>query len=205
MERPQRSVFKRVLLAIVFLALVAFFSRSLWLPSFGYALVRNDGPAKADMIVMLSGDYYGRRILKAAELVRQGYAPAVLVSGSPGFFDLHECDLSIPYAVRHGYPSEWFIPFPNEGLSTKEEAAYILPELRRRKVRSCLIVTSDFHTARAARVYRAAERAAGGGPSIRFVAAPDEYFRPGAWWKTRESQKVVFFEWCKTFAYAVGL
>lgn len=183
---------------------MGFLSRSLWLPRFGYALVRNDGPAKADIVVVLAGDYYGRRILKSAELVREGYAPAVLVSGAPGFYGAHECDLAVPYAVRHGYPAEWFIPLPNEALSTEQEAGVILPELRRRNIRRCLIVTSDFHTARAARVYRAAERAAGSGPAIRFVAAPDEFFTPGSWWRTRESQKVAFFEWSKTLAYALG-
>jgi uncharacterized SAM-binding protein YcdF (DUF218 family) len=192
-------------LALAVLLAAGALARSWWLPALGYALIHDDGPAKADLVVVLAGDAYGQRILKAAELVRQGYAPAALVSGSPGWYGTHECDLAIPFAVRHGYPPEYFIPFPNEALSTREEAAMALAELRRRKVRSFLLVTSDYHTARAARVYRAALREAGGGPAMRMTAAPDQFFRPDSWWRSRQAQKTVFMEWCKTIASAFGI
>ena len=78
-------------------------------------------------------------------------------------------------------------------------------ELRRRHVRSFLLVTSDYHTARARRIFLAAERAMGGGPAMRTVAAPDQFFRPDSWWRNREAQKTAFFEWSKTVATALGL
>ena len=205
MERRPRSKRKILLLTLAVLLAAGVLARSWWLSALGFALVRDDGPAKADLVVVLSGDYYGHRILKAAELVRQGYAPAALVSGAPGFFGLHEADLAIPFAVRQGYPREYFIPLPNEGLTTREEAGFVLTELQRRNVRSFLLVTSVYHTARAARVYGAALRAAGGGPVMRVTAAPDEFFRPDAWWRTREARKVFFLEWCKTIASAIGV
>jgi len=201
----RRSKTKIFLLALAVLLAAGALARSWWLPALGYALIHDEGPAKADLAVVLAGDEYGHRILKGAGLVRQGYAPAALVSGAPGFYGGHESDLAIPFAVRYGYPPEYFIPFPNQALSTSEEAAVVLAELRRRKVRSFLLVTSDFHTARAARVYRAALRAEGGGPAMRVAAAPDEFFRPDSWWRTREAQKIVFMEWCKTIAWAFGI
>jgi uncharacterized SAM-binding protein YcdF (DUF218 family) len=204
-ERRRRSKTKISLLMLAVLLAAGVLTRSWWLPALGYALVHDDGPAKADLVLVLAGDSYGLRILKAAELVRQGYAPAALVSGAPGFFGVHECDLAIPFAERHGYPREYFIALPNEALSTREEAQVVLAELRRRNARSFLLVTSDFHTARAARVYRAALRAAGGGPSLRVTAAADKFFRPDSWWRTREGEKVFFMEWCKTFASALGI
>jgi hypothetical protein len=130
---------------------------------------------------------------------------AVLVSGPPGFYDFHECDIAIPFAVRHGYPEQWFIHFPNPALSTREEAAAILPELQRRGIHSYLLVTSDYHTARAARIFASAERDARSGRVFRAVAAPDEFFRAGSWWRIRQSQKIFFDEWCKTFANVIGL
>jgi uncharacterized SAM-binding protein YcdF (DUF218 family) len=201
----RRSFVLRLLFAIAVLVLAGFLTRSWWLPAAGYALIHDDGPAKADIAVVLGGDFYGHRIERAAQLVREGYVPAVLVSGPPGFYGRHECDFAIPYIVSRGYPAEWFIPLPHEALSTKEEAAVVLAALRRRGVHSFLLVTSDFHTGRSARIFRTAEPANGGGPSMRVVAAPDEHFRAGSWWLTRESQKVVFFEWCKTFATAAGM
>ena len=174
-------------------------THTLWLPLAARPLMRNDGPQKADIIVVLAGDANGRRMMRAAALVREGFAPAVLVSG-PELYGIHECDLAIDMAVRKGYPRELFIPFPHSALSTREEAAFILPELRRRNVRSFLLVTSDYHTARSGRLFRAAA----GDIAMRVVAADDKYFSADSWWKSREGQKAVFFEWSKTLATAMG-
>jgi len=192
----------RFLLAFAFFLLVLFLTRALWLPAFGYGLIRDEGPARADIAVVPGGDSYGHRILRAGELVRQGYVPAVLVSGPPGFYGQHECDLEIPFAVRHGDPAQWFIPFPNEGLSTHEEAAAVIAELRRRQVHSFLLVTSTYHTARAARIYRSLLH---GSPTLRTVSAPDEFFRPDSWWLTRETRKITLTEWLKSFAALFGM
>jgi uncharacterized SAM-binding protein YcdF (DUF218 family) len=202
--RRRSPLLKASLTLLVLLAILAA-AHPLYLPLVAGALVRDDGPAKADIAVVLGGDYSGSRIRTAAGLVRAGWVPAVLVSGPAGFYGRHECDFSIPYAAAQGYPAEWFIAFPNQGLSTAGEAVLVLAELRRRNVHSFLLVTSDYHTARAARQYRALERASGGGPALRAVAAPDEYFHPAAWWRSREDSKTVFFEWCKTLATAVGI
>jgi len=150
---------------------------------------------------VLAGDTFGHRILKGAELVRQGYAPRVFVSGSSGFYGLNECDLAIPFAVKRGYPESDFVPLPHAGRSTREEARWLLPELRRRGVRRLLLVTSDYHTRRAGRAFRAA----GGDLSIVVVAAPDQFFAAGRWWKTREAWKRVASEVAKTLADWIGL
>lgn len=200
-----RSLRFRFLLFTAALLVSLFLTRSWWLAGLGYALIHDDGPAKADIAVVLAGDSYGHRIDKAAELVRAGYVPAVLVSGPAGAYGLHESDLAIAFAVRRGSPAEWFIAFPNESHSTVEEAAAILGELRRRDVKSFLLVTSNYHSARARRIFLASERASGGGPQMRTVASPDEFFQPDRWWQTRDGQKVAFFEWAKTVATALGL
>jgi len=176
-------------------------THAVWLAALGRMLVRDEGPAHADMAVVLAGDFYGNRILRAAELVKQGYVPKALVSGPHMVYGLYECDLAIAFAVRHGYPEEWFMRAPNEALSTREEAAAILADLRHLGVHRFLLVTSDYHSARATRIFRAA------GPDfeIRVVAAPDQYFSPGGWWHNREGQKLFFMEWSKTMANLAGM
>jgi len=197
--------FLKILTTVAAIGLVLFLARSWWLTAMGRALVRDDGPAQADAMVVLAGDDYGNRILKAAELARAGYAHVILVSGPPGFYGNHECDLAIPFAVRHGYPEEWFVHAPNETHSTREEGAFLLGELRRRNARSFLLVTSNYHTGRASQIFTAEERATGYFPVMHVVAAPDRFFQPDSWWREREARKIAFNEWLKTIAWKLGI
>lgn len=176
-------------------------SYPLWMAALGNYLVRADEPARADIAVVLAGDYFGYRMLEGAELVRQGFTGRILVSGPEGMYGYNEAELAIPFAVRSGYPESWFIPFPHKALSTREEAAIVVPELRKRNVRRCLLVTSNFHTRRAGGIFRAAA------PDLEFrvIAAPDKLFRPGEWWRTREGQKRFVLEWMKTVSNWFGV
>ena len=193
--------FLRVSVCVVAVVALLAVTHTLWLTGLGNLLVRDDGPTRADIAVVLAGDLSGSRILRSAELVKQGYVPLVLVSGPDLIYGRHECDFEVPYAVEHGYPAAWFVCAPNRARSTKEEAAVILADLRRRAVHRFLLVTSNYHSRRAARIYHAAA------PDLemRVVAAPDEYFQADGWWRNREGQKTFFMEWSKTVASVVGL
>ncbi|MEO7142663.1 MAG: YdcF family protein [Bryobacteraceae bacterium] len=153
------------------------------------------------MVVVLAGDAYGNRILEGAALVDHGFAPHALISGPRGFYGMHESDLAIPFAVKAGYPQDFFIPFPNDAKSTADEAEAIVEELRKRNVRSIDLVTSDYHTRRAGRIYRAIAD----GIDVHVVAARDENFRQDSWWRTREGKKVFAIEWMKTIAGWLGI
>ena len=190
---------------LLLLAIGLFATSGLWLGAMGSALVYDEGPAKAEAAVVLAGDYWGNRLVRAAELVQQGYVPVVLVSGPPGIYGTNEGDLAIQWAVRHGYPANWFVVVPHRAPSTKTEAVVMLEELLRRNVHEFLLVTSTYHTARARRIYLRAEEKAGGGPAFRSVASRDLYFSANGWWHTREGRKIAFLEWLKTITGAVGI
>jgi uncharacterized SAM-binding protein YcdF (DUF218 family) len=153
-------------------------------------------PEKADVVFVLAGDPWGHRILKGAELVRESYAPRVVVSGPDGAYGNYECDLAIPFAVKAGYPQSYFVRFPNHARSTREEAAAAAVELHDLGVHRVLLVTSLYHTRRAGNLFRAAA------PDLRFfvVAAPDQDFTTGGWWQNREARKLFLMEWLKTGA-----
>jgi uncharacterized SAM-binding protein YcdF (DUF218 family) len=201
----RRSFLLKSFLALLLLGAAVYLSRDLWLAAFGRALVHDDGAAKADIAVVLAGDYWGHRMTKAAELVRQGYVPRVLVSGPPGFYGVNEADAAIQFAVGKGYPADWFIPLRHTALSTREEAGVVLDALKQRNIHSFLLVTSNYHTARARRIYLNAEHRRGGGPDMRVVASGDQFFTAGDWWRNREGQKTVFMEWTKTLSSAFGI
>jgi uncharacterized SAM-binding protein YcdF (DUF218 family) len=187
--------------AIAFGAFLIVLTSRLWLALLGGFLVKADAPAQADCIVVLAGDFTGGRILKAADLVRQGLAPRVIVSGPSGAYGAHESDLAIAFAVRHGYPESYFVPFPNEARSTAAEADAVIPELRRQHAHRIDIVTSDYHTRRAGKIFRSKAPDL----ALYIVSTPDQDFTPDGWWKTRDGRKVFAFEWMKTVATWLGL
>lgn len=174
---------------------------NLWLRWMGEYLILDEPPVRCEAVVVLSGGWSGSRILKAAELVKEGYAPVVLVSGAGGKYGLYENELAIPFAVRHGYPAQWFIGFPQDARSTREEAGPILAELGKRNIRSFLLVTSNYHTRRSGRIFR--EKAKGF--AFRVVAAPDEVYHPDSWWREREGRKTAFYEWVKLVTDLFGI
>lgn len=187
------------LLAAIVLGVAVFHSAIL--AFFGSFLVHADPPRRADVAVVLAGDASGNRILKGAELVRSGDAPVALVSGPAGLYGYHESDLAIPFAEKAGYPASYFIAVPNESRSTRDESDALLAAVRRAQARTVLLVTSNYHTRRAGRIYRALA------PDLTFIviAAPDPYFTPGGWWKNREGRKTFVIEWMKTVAERFGL
>jgi uncharacterized SAM-binding protein YcdF (DUF218 family) len=183
------------------LLLVLALAHQVWLRAAGGFLVRGQDPFHADMIVALAGDDHGNRIIGAAQLVKEGYAPKVLVSGPECCYGHRDSDLAIALAIRRGYPAEWFVPFPIRSTSTAGEAREILPELGRRHVGRFIVVTSNYHTRRAGNIFGQLT------PRERFrvVAAPDWAFQPDNWWRSREGQKQCFLEWTKTLANWAGL
>jgi uncharacterized SAM-binding protein YcdF (DUF218 family) len=182
------------ILAAVVLLLVLFHSAVL--AALGRFLVKAGPPEKADIIVVLAGDGFGHRILKAAELIKAGYAPQALISGPNGSYGKYECDEAIPFAVKAGYPESYFLHFEHTARSTESEAEKVTIKLREMGVKRAILVTSNFHTRRAGIMFR---RAA---PDIEFfvVSAPDEFFKPDSWWHDRDASKIFLYEWLKTVA-----
>jgi uncharacterized SAM-binding protein YcdF (DUF218 family) len=183
-------------------AILLFLTRGAWLPAIGYSLVRSDQPGPADAILVLGGDFHGNRILKGCELAKAGYAPVVLVSGALVWYGINEADAAIDLAKRHGCPADRFEPVIVKALSTVEEARAFKPVFERRKIRSILLVTSNFHTRRAGRTF---EKELDGAATVRLVPAADLYFDPASWWRERQGQKTVFYEVSKTVANWFGL
>ena len=148
------------------------------------------------MVLVLAGDSYGNRILKGAELVREGFAAKAVISGPDGVYGFYESDLAIPFAVKAGYPEDYFVPFRHSAKSTREEATASLDELHQLGAHRVLLVTSLYHTRRAGNLFRTIA------PGITFivVAAPDRYFTPNGWWHDREARKTFLNEWMKTVA-----
>jgi uncharacterized SAM-binding protein YcdF (DUF218 family) len=166
------------------------------LAALGSFLQESEPPRMADAVYVAAGDPSGNRILTAAQLVRQRYAPEVIVAGPEGYYGFYECDLAISFAESAGYPKSYFIRFPNRALSTREEASAAAAEFQQLGLKRIILVTSNYHTRRAGNLFRAAAP----GVSFVVVAAPDLHFTPRGWWRDREARKTFLMEWMKTIA-----
>lgn len=186
-----------VILAVCLIA--ALLLHNQLLTALGGYLVVEESPQKADLAVVLAGDQMGNRVLKAGELVRQGWVPYALVSGTPLLLE-NEAELNIAYAVSKGYPKDYFRPFERDMDSTRQETGDIAALLQREGVHSILLVTSNYHTRRAKSLMQKAAPFL----KVRVMAAPDRFFSPGGWWKTRSGQRLFLYEWLKTFSAWLG-
>jgi len=158
----------------------------------GGFLVDSQPPQQADLIVVLGGDFWGPRVLTGAELVRDRYAPVALFSGPP-YQGRPQGELSVEFLVKKGYPKELFQVFANNARSTIAEANALRGELARRHVRRVLLVTSSYHSRRAAIVLTLYC------PGVRFISIPayDPHYHVAKWWSDANSRALFFSEWTK--------
>ncbi len=72
--------------------------------------------------------------------------------------------------------------------------------MRQSDFHSYILLTSNYHTRRAARVFRLSA------PDLTCipVAANSSEFPVDSWWQHRTAQKTFFYEWVKTIAYWMG-
>ncbi|MDR3719261.1 MAG: YdcF family protein [Bryobacteraceae bacterium] len=179
--------------AIAAAILLACLFREVLLEGAGAYLNVGQPPVRADAALVLAGGFSGDRILKAAELKRQGYVPVVYVSGPTIIYEAGECEISIPFAVRHGYSTSDFRCIPNAAYNTLDEARACCAALEHAGVKSFLLVTTAYHTRRATAIYRRIC------PKLAFtpVASEDPMFQNRQWWKAREGRKDIFLEYTK--------
>jgi uncharacterized SAM-binding protein YcdF (DUF218 family) len=166
-------------------------------------LIEDDGPRKADAIVVLGGDEFGNRTLRGAELAKAGYAPFVIVSGPPRLIRYESAE-QIEFAEQHGYPASLFreVHLPGAAESTRTEADFLGDYLKSHGIKSILLVTSNYHSKRARKLWRLEN------PAIEVSVVPSvdphRLFTPETWWKTRAGRKIFLFEWMKTFSVMLG-
>lgn len=199
---------RRVLSLVFTLVSVVLLASTLLLPAAGRFLVEGDPPEHADAIVVLAGSYPDR-ILEAVELYRAGLAPRILICPEPetgGFRRLAELGVDVPrgydlnrmVAEQLGVPSDAIEVLGRAGDSTYAEAEVVIGEAQRRGYRSILLVTSKYHTHRAAEIYRFLS-----GGQLKIIASParDDDFQADGWWRDRTSTRRLIIEYQKWLSF----
>jgi len=192
---------RRLLAAVLILVALAY-AVPMGLNALGAALITDDPLHPAGAILVLAGESReGDRVRHAVQLFKRGLAPLLVLSGTPMGFRTHEADVMRRHAEFLGVPSTRILTVKQNGDSTKEEAGVVVPILKRRGLKEVILVTSNYHTARAKRIF---VRAAGPyGPH--FLASPvnDGLFEPDGWWMRRRYAKTFVYEAIKTVWSAI--
>ena len=201
LARPaQRGGIFFTLLVFLLLAALAgtlYLFRGPLLRAFGEWWVVDEELEKADAIVVLGGDSIaGDRVRHAVALYQRGWAPKLVLSGPPVRADFSEAELMEKEALRQGVPAADLIVARHPATNTFDEAFALRPALARLNVKKVIVVTSNFHTRRARRIFRAVYGREG--LEVRVSASPDVRFRPDRWWQERDSRAWLFLEMVKT-------
>ena len=205
--KPSKKILALVLLVLC--GLGTYLARPLYLPALAEFLIRNDPLEKADAIIVLGGDDpAGSRVSEAVSLLHQGWADVLVVSGGPIAWGINAADVMRKQAEELGIPLDKIIAVPSSELtgrvlladSTLSEARVLLSECDNRKYKTVIVVTSNFHTRRAKRIFGRVFRDSG----IRVLIHPsaDVSFNLDHWWTRRADARMWFLEMQKlAFSY----
>ncbi|HEV8525324.1 MAG TPA: YdcF family protein [Terriglobales bacterium] len=156
---------------------------------------------KADVILVLDGET-DRRPARGLELLRQGYAPRLILDSAQHSRLYHATGPQLAQQFIAGLP-------PQEAnvtsvcqvaaRSTKEEAQQAARCLDAAGARSVLLVTSDYHTRRARAIFRRElpDR------QVAIAAVTDSAEFGAAWWQHRQWAKRAFEEWLRLIWWAL--
>lgn len=192
---------KKLLITLVVILLVvigSYFLSPLILDRMAQYLVVSDKLEKADVILVLAGDSNGERVDAGVKLYKQGYAKYILMSGGPMAWHLTYADWMKKQAVQEGVPAG-VVLLQNKSRSTIDDARFSLPIMQKRNFKSVILVTSPYHTRRAAGVFRKMLGPAG----IRVMVIPTDKsdFNPDRWWTRHEDTAYVVWEYVSLVLY----
>ncbi len=191
---------KKLLFFIIILIIGYLFHEAI-LNKVGSALVKKDVIQPSDAIVVLTGDYTGTRMHAGISLLKSGMGKYIVFNGGKEYWTINYSELVLRQLSAEGIKPEQAVWSDDDQNSrnTRDEALANLRLLTEKGVKSFILVTSDYHTARSARVY---ERLAKNHEMSMYIyPVQDPNVILNGWWRDRASAKNVLIEWEKTIWY----
>ena len=169
----------------------------------GKFLVESDKLEKADAIAVFSGDS-GARTERAVELLKDGYADYLILSGGKVYDDVTMAELMKKHAIKLGV-DESKILIDDEASTTNENAEFTTNIIEENNFKSVIVVTSDYHTRRsklAMEKYLENTLIDGEKVSVTVTPSKEEKFTT-KWWTSGDSVLMVISEYLKLMGYWV--
>jgi len=181
-----------MLIAVV--AGILFFTHGLILTKAAEMLIKKDEMKPADVIVVLAGEQE-ERVIYGIKLFKDGWArkDRIIMAGGPLVWKYTWAALMKEQAESLGIPGTKILT-ENESRSTEEDALYTKEILKKNGFKSIILVTSSYHSRRAALIFKRVL-----GSEIRIISAPvdDSWFSVNDWWKRRRDRSAVLNEFSK--------
>ncbi len=189
----------------IFLALLCLYLfRNSYLPAAGNYLVIQDKLEKADAIFVFGGSV-PNRIIEAADIYKNGYAPLIIISKYPkpeGYEHLKEKGISYPeghdtnksIAIKLGIPESNIVITKDRNSSTFEELVRLNKFCKDHDYKKIILVSSKSHTKRISKIFSDISEG-----KIRGIVRYTKYdtYDPLNWWKNRGSLRQTMFEYQK--------
>jgi uncharacterized SAM-binding protein YcdF (DUF218 family) len=208
-----RPALRRAVL-ILFLLFLLGAAAVAWLLIYGGRYLDHEDPLQhADAIFVLAGTRV-ERPLEAVDLYNAGYAPIIVLSPGrpePGEFLLRQRGIRFPSEVelereaivQSGVPENAVIGTNGYVDNTAQEANLLRAMVKAHGWHRVIIVTSKYHTRRAAYAFRRGLWDTDA--SVIMRASRYDSSDPARWWHIRADVRWVSSEWEKLVAYRLGL
>ncbi len=189
---------------ILFIALLggAVIVSPLGLQALGDFLVIRDPLVQVDAVIAVSGDG-PERAKTASALLQQGYAHWLILSGSKRGAAVGGATAAMLRAALYAGVPEGRILIDEQSLSTLDNARNSAGLMRTHGLRRAILVTSPYHTRRAAWVFRS--EFISRGLEIHVYAVDQSFFEVRQWWMRERDRDLVVREYEKLLAFLLGI
>lgn len=186
--------FLKTLIAFIIILALLYIGHGYILDKAGRYLYYADVMKPADVIVILAGEET-ERVEYGITLFKDGWArkDKIILAGGPVVWQYSWASLMQEHAISLGIPKNATI-LEDQSKTTEEDAFFTKQILDEHKYKSCILVTSPYHSRRAYKIFKKIM-----GDDITIISAPckKSWFRFDDWWKRRKDRARVLNEYSK--------
>jgi len=184
----------KLLLVFVILAALLYAGHGFILKEAGKFLYYKDEIKPADVIVVLAGEET-ERVEYGVKLFKEGWArkDKIILTGGPLVWKYTWASLMQEHAVSLGIPNNAIL-LADKSRTTEEDVIFTKKLMDKYGYKSCIIVTSPYHSRRAAKIFGKLM-----GDKVKIISAPAEesWFGFDEWWKRKRDRARVLDEYSK--------
>lgn len=184
----------KLFIVLILISALLYLGHGFLLEKAGRFLEYRDELKPADVIVVLAGEHT-ERVEHGAKLFKDGWArkDRLILAGGPIVWKYTWASLMKEQALYLGIPKSSVL-IEDRSRSTEEDAIFTKEILNSHGYNSLILVTSSYHSRRAAKIFRTIM-----GGEIKVISAPCEtnWLKFDKWWKRRMDRAKILDEYSK--------